>query len=182
MREATVRKLRTRQNAGFTLVELAIIVAIISILSTMAIPSLQGMLDRHRVRAATREFVGLFNRTRAAAVQAPSALGNIPYQITVDCGTDSFSVSPTLPGGGTTSYSAAVDFKGVNIYAVEQNLNSAPGAEQSSSASRGIERSGSCAAVSGTRNFTVFFTSPRQNRYRVQVLGTLGTAKIVQGW
>ena len=177
-----MRKIGTRQKAGFTLVEVAIIVAIIGILSTMAIPYMQGMLDKHRVRSATREFVGLFNGARAAAVQAPVALGNTPYQITIDCGTDSFSVSPALPHGGSSSYSAATDFKGVNIYAVESNLNSAPGSEQSGAVSRGIERVGSCTAVSGTRNFTVFFTSPRHNRYRVQILGTIGTAKIVQGW
>lgn len=177
-----MRKIGTRRNAGFTLVEVAIIVAIIGILSVMAIPSMQGMLDRHRVRSATREFVGLFNRTRAAAVQAPVALGNTPYTITIDCGTEGFSVSPALPRGGGSSYSAATHFLGVNIYAVESNLNSAPGAEQSGAVSRGIERAGSCTEVSGTRNFTVFFTSPRQNRYRVQILGTIGTAKIVQGW
>ncbi|MDX1815578.1 MAG: prepilin-type N-terminal cleavage/methylation domain-containing protein [Thermodesulfobacteriota bacterium] len=177
-----MRTIRTRQNAGFTLVEIAIIVAIIAILSTIAIPSMQGVIDRQRVRTATREFMGLFNRTRAAAVHAPVALGSTPYQITIDCGTDSFLVSPVLPGGGSSSYSAADDFKGVNIYAVEPNLNTAPGAEQSGPVNRSIERTGSVAPVSGTRNLTVFLTSPRQNKYRVQILGTIGTAKILQGW
>ena len=172
----------TRRDAGFTLIEVMIVCAIIGILALMSIPTLQGTIERYKVRAAAREFTGLFNRMRAASVHAPAALGNTPYQIRIDCGTDNIAVIPALPGGGRSSYSAAKDFTGVNIYAVESNLNTAPAAEQTGTATRGMDRSGSCTMDSGTRNFTVFFATPRGLRYRVQVYGTIGRAQIVSGW
>src|SRR3990170_4683312 len=103
------------------MIEILMVVVIISIIAFMSAPYLQGMIDKYRVRSAARDFVGLFNRVRVAAIQAPTALGNTPYQIRIDCGADSFSVTPDIPTGGKTSYSAGQDFLGVNIYAVEGN-------------------------------------------------------------
>ncbi|GAB4368021.1 MAG: hypothetical protein Kow00128_12990 [Deltaproteobacteria bacterium] len=177
--------MRTRtgnRTRGFTLVEILMVVVMISIIAFMAVPYMQGLIDKYRVRSAAREFVGLFNRVRAAAIQAPAALGNPPYQIRIDCGADTFSVDPAIPGGGKLSFSAAQDFLGVNIYAVEGNLNNAPAGEMTGVVTRGVERTGSCALVGGTRNFTVFLSAPNNNFYRVQVYGTIGATKILAGW
>lgn len=171
-----------KDRRGFTLIEIMIALAILGILAMIAVPSIQGMISKYRARSSARDFVGLFLRTRTAAVQAPVALGNRPYTLTVDCGGDSFSVNPALPGGGKSSFSAAADFPGVNIYAVEANLDLSPAAEQTTVTTRRLERVGSVEAVSGVRNFTVFIEAPQGNRYRVQVYGTVGAVKILSGW
>jgi prepilin-type N-terminal cleavage/methylation domain-containing protein len=171
-----------RRNTGFTLIEVMIVCAVIGILAMMSVPTLQGIIERYRLRAASMEFTGLFNRMRAASVHAPTASGSTPYQISIDCGNESFSVTPALPGTGKSSYSAASDFAGVNVYAVESNLNNAPAAEQTGIVTRGIDRSGSTTMDSGTRNFTVFFATPNGLRYRVQVYGTIGRAQIISEW
>jgi len=178
-----------RGHAGFTIIEIMIALAILGILTFMAIPSFQSMVHKYRARTAAREFVGLFMRGRAMAVQAPIALGNNPYTLQIDCGADSFrlvqttdNVVPGMAGGGRAVFTAASDFPGVNIFAVEANLNSSPAAEITSVVSRSFDRTGSSESVSGTRNYTVFFEAPGNNRYRVQVYGTVGAVKVITGW
>lgn len=178
-----------RKKAGFTLLEIMITLAILGIMTFMAIPSLQGLVHKYRARTAAREFVGLFMRARAMAVQAPMTLGSAPYTLAIDCGADSFrlvqtpdNVVPAITGGGRATFIAASDFPGVNIYAVEANLNAAPSAEGTGIVNRSFDRTGSSESVSGSRNYTVFFEAPGNNRYRVQVYGTVGAVKVVTGW
>lgn len=178
-----------RNNSGFTIIEIMIALAILGIMTFMAIPSFQGMIYKYRARTAAREFVGLFLRARAMSVQAPVALGNQPYTLQIDCGADSFrlvrtldNVVPSLAGGGRASFTAASDFPNVNVYAVEANLNAAPTGESTATVTRSFDRTGSCEQVSGTRNYTVFFDAPGNNRYRVQVYGTVGAVKVLTGW
>lgn len=177
------------KNAGFTLIEIMIAVAILGIMTLIAIPSFQGLVHKYRARTAAREFVGLFMKARAMAVQAPIALGNNPYTLQIDCGADSFrlvrtmdNAVPAMAGGGRAVFTAASDFPGVNIYSVEANLNPSPAAEMTTVETRSLDRTGSCEQVSGTRNYTVFFDAPGNNRYRVQVYGTVGAVKVVTGW
>jgi len=173
---------RNRGAGGFTLIEVVIALVIIGILAFMAVPSFQGMIQKYRARSAARDFVGLFQRVRTAAVQAPAVLGNVPYTFSIDCHNDAFSVSPVLPDGSKSSFSAASDFPTVDIYAVDANLEPSPSGSQDNVTVRRIERSGSVERVSGGRNFTVFIEAPPGNRYRVQVHGTVGAVKIVSGW
>jgi prepilin-type N-terminal cleavage/methylation domain-containing protein len=184
-------KAPVRKNAGFTLIEIMIAVAILGIMTFMAIPSIQGLVHKYRARTAAREFVGLFMRGRAMAVQAPIALGSSPYQMQIDCGGDSFrlvrfpfvdNVVASISGGGKAFFAAASDFPGVNVYAVDAGLNAAPASEGNTSVTRTLDRTGSSESVSGTRNYTVFFEAPGNNRYRVQVYGTVGAVKVVTGW
>jgi prepilin-type N-terminal cleavage/methylation domain-containing protein len=176
-----------RKTAGFTLLEVMIVVAIMGIMAFIAIPSFQGLIYKYRARTAAREFVGLFMRAKTASVQAPIALGSSPYQLRVDCANDALSVAPTLPGRGKSSFTAASDFPGVNIFALEAHLNAAPtatGAGMTGNVTRTFDRAGSSSQdnVANTRNYTVFFEAPGNNRYRVQVYGTVGAIKVITGW
>ncbi len=182
-------KVSGRGNDGFTIIEIMIAMAVLGIMTFIAIPTFQGLVYKYRARTAAREFVGVFMRGRAMAVQAPAALGSNPYTMQIDCGTDSFrlvqstdNVVPSMTGGGRAAFTAASDFPGVNVFAVEANLNPSPSAEITTVESRSFDRTGSCEQVSGTRNYTVFFDGPGNNRYRVQVYGTIGAVKVITGW
>jgi len=173
-----------RKTAGFTLLEVMIVVAIMGIMAFIAIPSFQGLIYKYRARTAARDFVGLFMRAKTASVQAPIGTS---YTLSVDCANDAFSVAPTLPGGGKSSFTAASDFPGVNIFALEAHLNAAPtatGAGMTGNVTRTFDRAGSSSQdnVANTRNYTVFFEAPGNNRYRVQVYGTVGAIKVITGW
>lgn len=54
---------------GFTWLEILIVLAILSILATVAVPSLSAAIARHRLRAATTALLDTLTHTRAAALQ-----------------------------------------------------------------------------------------------------------------
>lgn len=59
---------RLHSSAGFTLVELIVVMAIIGILATIAIPSFRGFTDGSNVTAAVNDLVSAFNLARSEAV------------------------------------------------------------------------------------------------------------------
>jgi type IV pilus assembly protein PilA len=89
-----LRQLRTRQSLlkqGFTLVELMIVVAIIGLLSAVALPQFLGARDRADSKAKIGEVVGLAKE--CATYQAEA---------------DSMTVAVKKPGGGTIACGGSV--------------------------------------------------------------------------
>lgn len=58
-----------RRNAGFSLYELMVVIAIIAILSAIAIPNMIGWIANSRVNASARDIVGTIQRARIEAVK-----------------------------------------------------------------------------------------------------------------
>ncbi len=56
-------------DRGFTLVELLVIIAMVGVLSTIAIPKISSTITGYRLKAAAREVVVDFKRARAEAVK-----------------------------------------------------------------------------------------------------------------
>jgi type IV fimbrial biogenesis protein FimT len=54
---------------GFTWLEILIVLAILSVLATVAVPSLSEAIARHRLRAATTALLDTLGHTRRAALQ-----------------------------------------------------------------------------------------------------------------
>ncbi|MCU4594523.1 GspH/FimT family pseudopilin [Acinetobacter radioresistens] len=52
---------------GFTLVELMVTIAVVAIITTIAIPSFQNMILRQNLNKSTRELVSVLNNARAQA-------------------------------------------------------------------------------------------------------------------
>ena len=109
------RRASSRRERGFTLVELMVVVAVIGVLATIAIPLYSNMLARGRVAKAQADA-----RTLASAVSVYSAhMGRIPSalaQLTTvatnpsgQAGGPFLATVPTPPGGwGTYAYSPNV--------------------------------------------------------------------------
>ena len=57
------------REAGFTLIEMMIVVAIISILSALAFPSLSTLIPRTRTKAAARELRGYMQKAKLEAIK-----------------------------------------------------------------------------------------------------------------
>lgn len=51
---------RKKQNSGFTLLELMIVIAILGVLAAMAAPSFRSMIERQKVRSALNEWQSSF--------------------------------------------------------------------------------------------------------------------------
>ena len=71
---------------GFTLLELLIVIALIGILATIAVPNFQEMVKRNAVVSQNNELVALINTAKSEAVRRSTA---VTISI-VDAGTDSW--------------------------------------------------------------------------------------------
>ena len=57
------------KDAGFTLLELAVVVAIISIISAIAVPNMIGWIPKYRLQNAASDLRGEFQATRMRAIR-----------------------------------------------------------------------------------------------------------------
>ena len=57
-----------RTQSGFTLVELMVVIAVLAILATIAIPSFQGIVAENRATSAANEFLATLQLARSAAL------------------------------------------------------------------------------------------------------------------
>ena len=63
------RELSQRVQKGFTLIELMVVVALVAIITTIAIPSWNAMIAKNRVRAAVNDWTQSFYFARSEAVR-----------------------------------------------------------------------------------------------------------------
>lgn len=83
---------RTRFNhSGFTLVELLITVAVLAVMSAVAIPRFADMVARNRMAGATNEIVGFIHLARAEAISTHSRVVICPTSNGTSCGNGDWS-------------------------------------------------------------------------------------------
>lgn len=58
-----------RNNKGFTLIELMVVIGVIAILSAVGIPSIMGAMSNYRIKAAARDLVSNFQRAKLEAMK-----------------------------------------------------------------------------------------------------------------
>jgi prepilin-type N-terminal cleavage/methylation domain-containing protein len=60
---------KDKQGAGFSLLELLIVVAIVALVAAIAVPNLVSAARRERLRGASNDFAGLLQQARMRAIQ-----------------------------------------------------------------------------------------------------------------
>jgi type IV fimbrial biogenesis protein FimT len=57
------------RNSGFTIIELMIVVTLVAIIATVAVPSFQGLVESNRQKSTTNSVLGILNYARSEAVR-----------------------------------------------------------------------------------------------------------------
>jgi len=105
---------RCKNEAGFSIFELLVVVIIFSVLATMAFPSLSTSLGAQRLTAGLRKSVNAIRVARSTAISR-----NVQARIVVSGDGKSLSVEANRPGVGWTSIGTPVVLDGgVTVSAV----------------------------------------------------------------
>jgi len=82
---------RQREQAGFSLIELTVVIGIIAIMAAVVVPPLAGYVKVYRIRGAAQQVAAAINATRMKAISKNANLGvtfavlnNTQYQTVVE--------------------------------------------------------------------------------------------------
>lgn len=102
-----------RQKAGFTLLELMIVIAIVGILAAIALPAYQQYIHKSRARIASTDLVALsmvmeqrFQKTLAYPTRSSAALASAPASRSGD---DVTNFSGWVPASSSSHYQFTVE-------------------------------------------------------------------------
>lgn len=94
----------SRLQLGFTLIELMIVVAIIGILSAIALPQYNNYTNRAKINTCLTEATAIARG--AVAAKANGTIAMMPLDVWSACSANTYSDTALLPDGGTFTATA----------------------------------------------------------------------------
>jgi Tfp pilus assembly protein FimT len=159
-----MKMLRTSKEIGFSLVELVVVVAIIMLITAMAIPQARNMMRSYRLNAATASIKSTVQSTRYQAImvgcpyRVAFTTGSVNYQLSTQaitgtppaCSTSYSNVGGTIPW--STTPEAAISANTTLQFNPNGTVTASTGNSDLSISLAGVTRS---ISVSGVGNVTI---------------------------
>lgn len=151
-----------QEMRGFTIIELMVVVALVGIIASFAVPSFQTMIANSRLASASNDLVGVVNFARAEAVKRGRSV----------------FVSPTSGTDWADGVSVWMDTGSMDgvMQASEElrRTNSMPGDVSITSSASSIQFTGSGMLPNGSSATTVDLCDGRSGETGTQISVTLG--------
>lgn len=106
--------LRARQRPGFTLIELMIVVCILGVIASIAIPSLGGYLRRARTAEAAQNLNALY-KSASALYMSERASRGISSTVVTNCVAEPTTLTPSIPTGDKQRFTPVEGFLQLNF-------------------------------------------------------------------
>jgi prepilin-type N-terminal cleavage/methylation domain-containing protein len=162
-----------KNNKGFTIIELAIVMAIIGIMALFMSPPLGEWVAGFRMRGATKD---LADTLQLARLKAISTGNQYRVQLNINAG-DVAETFELQPGPTWTPPDSTITLpKGVNI----DRIGIDPGAIQAGNINFTFDTDGTITGLGGTTSI-IYVTNQRNDQYRVIVSQT-GMVRMRDGW
>ena len=133
-------KTRCHRQAGFTIVELMIVIVVIAILSAIAVPNIISWLPNYRLKSAARDVISNFQKAKMEAVKrntdvviqftpvAYAASGRVgSYQVFVDDGSGGGTEGDGIQNGSERVLAQATMPKNVSLYSASFSATTTTG-------------------------------------------------------
>jgi len=109
-----LRKAKNKKQNGFTLIELMVVVAIVGVLSSVALPQLTKAQDRAKASAAQQEVVNAAKTCSIALLAGEVGTNDAPIDIGTNTVTGTCNAGQDLVAtGGGKQYTVTIDSNGV---------------------------------------------------------------------
>jgi prepilin-type N-terminal cleavage/methylation domain-containing protein len=161
-----------QRDKGVTMIELAVVMAIVGIMALFMSPALGEWATRFRVRGATKDLADALQLARIKAISTGNQY-RVQLNINTGSGTETFVLQEN-DGGWANEGSPITLPTGVNIDHVD------PGNITAGIVDRTFNANGTATGWAGTTSI-IYFENQRNDQYRV-IISQSGMVRLNEGW
>jgi len=156
-----------RGVGGVTLIEVAVVMAIIAIMGLFFAPAIGEWLDNYRIRQAARDIVSALNLAKMKAIFSCRE-----WRVAFDTDTETYQ----LQQGNLPQKSTAWDSE--ESKRVPRNVDIVKEASGFGTSRNNVEFNPNSTSTFGS----IFLENTKGKRYRIVILGSTGRVRMKEGW